>query len=90
MRSARSLNARPSTITLRLWNATQTDAREPLLNFFLERYADAYRNELDHFIDALNDGTPLPTRARDGLYALQLADCALESINTGRTVKVSY
>lgn len=84
------LNDNHRSSTLRLWNATQTDAREPLLNFFLERYADAYRNELDHFIDALNDGTPLPTSARDGLYALQLADCALESINTGRTVKVCY
>ncbi|EJM13340.1 putative dehydrogenase [Pseudomonas sp. GM18] len=81
-------NHRPST--LRHWSASQTEAREPLLNFFLERYTDAYRNELDHFILALSNDTPLPTSARDGLYALHLADCALESVKTGRTVRVSY
>jgi myo-inositol 2-dehydrogenase / D-chiro-inositol 1-dehydrogenase len=81
-------NHRPST--LRHWSAEHTEAREPLLHFFLERYADAYRNELGQFIDALNQGTPLPTSARDGLYALHLADCALASVRTGRSVEVHY
>jgi myo-inositol 2-dehydrogenase/D-chiro-inositol 1-dehydrogenase len=79
-------NHRPSTV--RSYNASQTEAREPLLNFFLERYADSYRNELNQFIDAVRTNTPLPTNARDGLKALHLANCALESIRTGRTVKI--
>ena len=81
-------NHRPST--LRHWSAEHTEALEPLQHFFLERYADAYRNELTQFIDALNSGQPLPTNMRDGLYALHLADCALESVKSGRSVAVSY
>ena len=56
--------------------------------FFLERYTDAYRNELEAFLKALEDGSPMPTIPRDGRQALRLADCALQSVSTGCTVKV--
>lgn len=57
-------------------------------NFFLERYADAYRSELDNFIGCIRvDSQPL-TNVNDGLRALILADAALESLKTGRAVKV--
>ena len=79
-------NLRPTT--LRRWSSTATDAREPLLTFFLERYADAYRIELGAFIDALEAGGPMPVTPHDGRQALRLADCALESALTGRAVKV--
>ena len=81
-------NHRPSTV--RHWSAEHTEALEPLQHFFLERYADAYRNELTQFIEALNHGHALPTSMRDGLYALHLADCALASVQTGRSVAVNY
>ena len=81
-------NHRPSTV--RHWSAEHTEALEPLQHFFLERYAEAYRNELGQFIAAVSQGTALPTGVRDGLYALHLADCALESVKTGRAVAVSY
>jgi myo-inositol 2-dehydrogenase/D-chiro-inositol 1-dehydrogenase len=79
-------NLRPST--MRRWSADATDAREPLLNFFLERYVDAYRNELTAFVDALNAKSAMPTSVNDGLQALRLAEAALESVNTGKAVKV--
>jgi myo-inositol 2-dehydrogenase/D-chiro-inositol 1-dehydrogenase len=79
-------NHRPSTV--RTWTATQTEVREPLMNFFLERYADSYRIELSHFIDAMIAGNNLPSTARDGLKALHLANCAIEAIKTGRAVAV--
>ncbi len=79
-------NVRPTT--MRRWSAAETDAREPLLNFFLERYADAYRTELALFIAAIEAGGPMPTTPHDGRQALRLADCALEAAQTGRTVTV--
>jgi myo-inositol 2-dehydrogenase/D-chiro-inositol 1-dehydrogenase len=79
-------NLRPSTI--RHSDALATDAREPLLAFFLERYADAYRNELEAFLAALEAGTPMPTTPRDGRAALRLADAAAESVRTSRAVAV--
>jgi len=82
------LNDNQRSSGVRLWNAAQTEAREPLLNFFLERYADAYRNELAYFVEALTSGGPMPTTVRDGLAALHLAECAQESLSTGRAVEV--
>jgi myo-inositol 2-dehydrogenase/D-chiro-inositol 1-dehydrogenase len=79
-------NLRPST--LRRWTADATDVREPLLNFFLERYVDAYRNELTAFVNALRDKTPMPITVKDGMQALRLAEYALQSAQTGQPVRV--
>ena len=79
-------NLRPTTI--RRWSQDATDAREPLLNFFLERYQQAYKAELDAYIDALVHKKPMPITVQDGLKALQLADAAVESVKTGRAVRL--
>jgi myo-inositol 2-dehydrogenase / D-chiro-inositol 1-dehydrogenase len=79
-------NLRPSTI--RRWTASATDAREPLLNFFLERYEAAYKTELSAFVEALRTRAIFPTSVQDGLKALRLAECALESAQSGKSVKV--
>src|SRR5439155_11838537 len=56
------------------------------LHFFLERYAEAYRRELDHFISAVASGTMPLVGGGDGVKALALADAALESLRTGCVV----
>jgi myo-inositol 2-dehydrogenase/D-chiro-inositol 1-dehydrogenase len=59
-------------------------------NFFLERYADAYRNELLHFVEAINAGkAPMPN-GEDGLKAQQLADAAALSLQEQRPVLIQY
>ncbi|MFF7710248.1 inositol 2-dehydrogenase [Pseudomonas sp. NPDC007930] len=77
-------NLRPTT--LRRWNQSATDAREPLLNFFLERYQQAYKAELDAFVAAVAGEKPMPITPRDGLQALRLADVAVESVRSGRAI----
>ncbi|CAL8481582.1 inositol 2-dehydrogenase [Caballeronia sp. S22] len=79
-------NLRASTI--RRWTENATDAREPLLHFFLERYAESYRNELSAFIECLGTEAAFPTSIQDGLRALRLADCAVESASSKRAVSV--
>jgi myo-inositol 2-dehydrogenase/D-chiro-inositol 1-dehydrogenase len=79
-------NLRPSTV--RRYGGTETEAREPLLHFFLERYAEAYRREMDAFLEAVEAGEKMPLTVEDGRLALRLADAALESAQTGRVVKV--
>ncbi|WP_322092853.1 inositol 2-dehydrogenase [Paraburkholderia bannensis] len=60
----------------------------PVLNFFLERYAAAYKIELDAFLEHLEKGTsPTPT-GYDGLMALRIADAATKSRETGLPVRV--
>ena len=78
-------NRTPTTVELADANAVAAD--KPL-HFFLERYADAYRIELNAFLDAVANGTKMPVGAEDGRQALVLADAALESLRTGRPVKV--
>jgi myo-inositol 2-dehydrogenase/D-chiro-inositol 1-dehydrogenase len=57
-------------------------------NFFLERYAAAYRRELDAFLDAVaTRRTPTPSGA-DGLAAQVLADAATRSARSGRPVRL--
>ena len=79
-------NLRPTT--LRRYSAQRTEVQDPLLNFFLERYADSYRNELDAFVEAVLDKQPVPVSGEDGRRALMLADAAVESAKTGKAVKV--
>ncbi|VEG74487.1 inositol 2-dehydrogenase [Actinomyces slackii] len=80
-------NIRPTTV--RLSNAEVTDAQEPYLDFFLERYADAYRLELSAFIEAVEAGTTPPTSIADAVEALRLAEAATESATTGQPVRLS-
>jgi len=65
-----------------------TETAAPYLNFFLDRYATAYRAELDHLVICVEQGlTPSPGFA-DGRAALVLADAATESMKTGQAVRV--
>jgi myo-inositol 2-dehydrogenase / D-chiro-inositol 1-dehydrogenase len=58
------------------------------LNFFLERYEAAYRNELDAFIGAVKAGKKPHPDGEDGLKALLLADAAYRSWKTKQRVVV--
>ncbi|ACB96397.1 Inositol 2-dehydrogenase [Beijerinckia indica subsp. indica ATCC 9039] len=82
------LNDNLRSTTIRRWTRSATEVREPLMNFFLERYADAYRLEFEAFAKAVRGNGPMPVTVQDGRQALRLADCALESVLTGHAVKV--
>ena len=75
--------------TVQLYNNVATASGEPYMDFFLERYAASYRNELKLFIDGISQGKVLGSTYDDGRAALMLADAALESSRTGKAVKVS-
>jgi myo-inositol 2-dehydrogenase/D-chiro-inositol 1-dehydrogenase len=78
-------NRTPTTVELADGKAVSAD--KPL-HFFLERYADAYRIELNAFLDAVETGAPMPVGAKDGRQALVLAEAALRSLKEGRPVAV--
>ena len=62
---------------------------DKVLNFFLERYEAAYRNELDAFVSAVKANEEPSPSGHDGLQALLLADAAYNSWKTGLTVKIA-
>ena len=61
---------------------------DPALAFFLERYAAAYRAELDAFIGSVLAGTMPKPDGDDGLRALMLADAATQSAQSGQAVRL--
>jgi myo-inositol 2-dehydrogenase/D-chiro-inositol 1-dehydrogenase len=73
--------------TVEHFGARGTVSDRPL-DFFLERYADAYRAEMAAFLRALKEKAPMPVGARDGRQALVLAEAALESHKKKKPVKV--
>lgn len=61
---------------------------DPAQTFFLERYAEAYRAELDAFAAAVLGGDPAEPAGADGLRALILADAADRSRREARSVAI--
>jgi myo-inositol 2-dehydrogenase/D-chiro-inositol 1-dehydrogenase len=61
---------------------------DPALPFFLERYEQAYRAELDAFVRCLETGAAPSPSGLDGLKALVLADAATASAKTGQPVRL--
>src|SRR5271170_1376430 len=59
---------------------------DKVLNFFLERYASAYRDELAAFVQAVSSGVAPSPSGEDGLRAQLLADAADRSRRSGQSV----
>lgn len=74
--------------TVRAASATQTEAAGPILNFFLERYTPAFRNEFAEFVAAIKEDRAPAVGFADGRAALALAIAAQESVATGKVVKL--
>jgi myo-inositol 2-dehydrogenase/D-chiro-inositol 1-dehydrogenase len=79
-------NQFPTTVELANGTAVSTD--KPL-NFFLERYAAAYRAELAAFLKNLAGRRPMPVGAEDGRRAILLAEAAGRSLRKGAPVKLA-
>ena len=70
------------------WNGQHTAAQDVVLNFFIQRYRQAYDAEVDSFICALESGQPVSPGFPDGLAAQRIAVAAEESLQTGRAVNI--
>jgi len=81
---ARAGNVSESTVVT--WSEAGLVA-DRFQNFFLDRYAEAYRLEMDHFAEVLAGATPRVGLA-DALAALALAEAAEASARAGRPVRL--
>ena len=57
--------------------------------FFLYKYEEAYRRELDHFIDSVEAGVRPAITVEDGLRSQLLVEAAVKSIQTNTPVRVA-
>jgi len=81
----RADNATESTIQVWTEGGAQADRFQ---NFFLDRYAQAYRAEMAHFADLLDGKVQPEIGYADGVAALALAEAAAHSMKTGRPVSL--
>lgn len=58
------------------------------LHFFLERYNDAYINEVEQFFSAIRNDEEVPCTFKDGIMAQRIAQAAKESLVSNKPVKV--
>jgi myo-inositol 2-dehydrogenase/D-chiro-inositol 1-dehydrogenase len=73
--------------TVQVWREDGA-AADKFQNFFLDRYAAAYRAEMAHFADIVAGQTQPAIGYADGVAALALAEAAGESLKTGRPVSL--
>jgi len=79
-----SENRRPHAMTLS--GEGFSDKAAPLLDFFIERYSEAFNAEIDAFADMAEGKAPPEVGFEDGRQAQRLAEAALTSAKEGRTV----
>tara|TARA_B100000575_G_C23135604_1_gene659676 strand:- start:1599 stop:2603 length:1005 start_codon:yes stop_codon:yes gene_type:complete len=67
-----------------------TSIKDPILDFFIERYDKAYKSQLNHFVNSIiNKQMPL-VNFDDGRKALILADHAYKSLKESKNIIVNY
>lgn len=71
-----------------LYNANGVEAAPPYPEFFLDRYVDAYAEELREFVKLVRGETSTSPTFHDGRAALILADAAQRSATEGIVVPV--
>lgn len=57
---------------------------------FPERFADAYRLEMENFIDCINKGIQPQVNVYDGTKSTQIAFATTEAYKIGKALKISY
>ncbi len=64
-------------------SADGVTAEKPLF-FFLERYEQAFADEMKAFVDAINKGEETPVTGMDGLRPVLIAEAANRSLKSGK------
>jgi myo-inositol 2-dehydrogenase / D-chiro-inositol 1-dehydrogenase len=73
--------------TVSLWNDAGA-AGAPIHYAFPDRYAEAYRLEMDHFADILTSGERPRTGPADAISALRLAEAAGRALASGQAARL--
>ena len=67
-----------------------TSSKDPIYNFFIERYEQAYKDQLNQFILSVNSNSESKVTFEDGRNALILANAAYESHENKKVVTIDF
>ena len=71
-----------------IFNSNQSHSQKPFLNFFIERYKDAYKLQLNELISLHNKRIKPRSTFEDGYLALKIANAAYKSLIEKRVIKL--
>ncbi len=81
-----SQNRKPNAV--RKFGAQTVESATPYLEFFIERYREAFDAEIDAFIDTVENNQPVQSSFEDGHRALILAEAAIKSVAECRFINI--
>ena len=79
-----------SPTSVEKFDKNMTYAKDPIHFFFIERYEQSYKDQLDDFVNIIMNNEKPSVTFEDGRNALLLANAAYESFETGKSTKVNY
>ena len=79
-----------SPTSVEKFDKNMTYAKDPIHFFFIERYEQAYKDQLGDFVNIVMNNEQPSVTFEDGRNALLLANAAYESFETGKSTKVNY
>lgn len=82
----RTENEYPNTAVV---SGAEQVQRDPPLYFFMERYMDSYRVEMEAFIEAVRADTSVPVNGSDGRMPVVMALAAQKSYTENRPVRLA-
>ena len=82
------LSGNKKTDSTEIFNAKQSSSQKPFLNFFIERYKDAYNLQLKELVSLHKGKVKSRSTFEDGYMALRLANACYESLRLKKTIKL--
>jgi myo-inositol 2-dehydrogenase/D-chiro-inositol 1-dehydrogenase len=70
------------------FNSKQSNAQKPFLNFFIDRYKDAYNLQLKELVSLHQEKVKSRSTFEDGYIALKLANACYQSSKLKKTIKL--
>ena len=71
-----------------LYNSNQSSSEKPFLNFFIERYSDAYNLQLKELVSLHKNKIHSRSSYEDGYMALKIANACYKSLSLKKTIKL--
>ena len=81
-------NQTPTSVTT--YSDESTSSKDHILDFFIDRYEIAYKNQLEDFVNCIINKKPTTVNFEDGRKALIIANAAYESLKNKKSVKINY
>ena len=71
-----------------IFNSNQSHSQKPFLNFFIERYKEAYNLQLNELVLLHKKKIKPRSTFEDGYLALKIANAAYQSLNQKKLIKL--